>query len=530
MSEPIEESLTWEWFEDQEEEKPDYENAARIEFNLRADHPSVVKAADALTAGLEGNNAANRTHMAVVLLNLYRCYLLDPEKWVVYVRRKGNYDLVFKYNRNRIAWTSLVRVFDHLEALELADSALGFFYRGQEVEKGKSSRVRAKSNLIERLTREYAFTPELIQSHPDTEIILLRNTEKKPADYNDTGRNGAAAKRAFLRSYNAFLESQYIDLDADGFKPSVDLRIDLSRKQMIRVFNNNSFELGGRLYCGWWQEIPSDLRQRIIINNMKTVEHDYSGVHIHLLYAQEGKDFSKYGRDAYTLPDYSDDPKTRNLFKSLLLIAINAAPLLNPDGTIKMTGATRALHALHRKVRTWPDDYPDQLPDLKQALSDFGKYHAQIKHHFYQGRGLGLMYRDSRIAEDVLKMMMSQNIPVLPIHDSFVCPKLDEDQLVEAMKVAYRKHCNFDVSKALDAASTRRAKPAIMIKRDELDRNIEYPIIGDEEYYYDLLQVQDEQLIRNIMRFGEDSTFEKYAHIALNKEGKAVRRPSQSSY
>ncbi len=111
MAETEEYQDNWEWFEDPDEPTPDLENSIRIKFNLSADDDRVVLAASELVAGMEGNKTQNAVCMAIVLLNLYRCYLIDPEKFVVYVRRKGNYQMVFRYNRNRVAWTSLLRVF-----------------------------------------------------------------------------------------------------------------------------------------------------------------------------------------------------------------------------------------------------------------------------------------------------------------------------------------------------------------------------------------------------------------------------------
>ena len=283
------EHLTWEWYEDPEEIKPDYENSARIEFNLCVDDERVQLAASGLVANIgDGNKANNKTHMAVVLLNLYRCYLLDPEKWVVYVRRKGNYEAVFKYNRNRIAWTSLVRVVDELINAELVENVPGFYYRNQEVGRGKCSRVRAKPVLVELLEDQYGFTRDVVQRHPDEEVIILKDADKKPIDYEDNNQKEAARKRKGVLQINKYLKKPYLDLDAQEFKPKHDLNIDLSRRNIYRVFNNGSFTQGGRFYGPWWQRIGSDIRQHILIYDQPTVELDFKAQHPHLLYAIEG--------------------------------------------------------------------------------------------------------------------------------------------------------------------------------------------------------------------------------------------------
>jgi hypothetical protein len=510
------EYLTWEWYEDPEETIPDYENAARIVFNLSVEDKRVQHAASDLIGNLEGNRANNLTHMAVVLLNLYRCYLLDPEKWVVYVRRKGNYETVFKYNRNRIAWTSLVRVIDELIEKELVDHLPGFYYRNQEVEKGKCSRVRAKHTLITLLEGKYGFIRGIVQKHPDEEVIILKDEDKKPVDYEDNNRNQAARKRKFVRQYNEFLQRTYLDIDAEGFQPKHDLNIDLSRRNICRVFNNNSFTQGGRFYRGFWEEIPSALRKRIIINNLKIVEFDYSGVHINLLYVRNGQDFSLLGKDAYQLPDYPQTRDMRQLFKDLLLIALNASP------SEKLSGKERALRALRRKVSSKPDDYPSDLPDLKQAMADFSEYHEPIKHEFFSGVALKLMYIDSQIVEDVLRAMMLKDIPVLPVHDSFICPKLYEQELYQAMKDSYQKHCKFDISKVIEAPG-RKLKAGIKITEDELDRQIEYPLISDIEYHYDITAISDKVLLMQMLLYDEEHIIETDIQIKLYSDGTVTR-------
>jgi hypothetical protein len=249
---------------------------------------------------------------------------------------------------------------------------------------------------------------------------------------------------------------------------------------------------------------------------LKVIECDYSGVHIHLLYARNGHDFNLLGRDAYQLPDYAQTPQMRQLFKDLLLIALNASP------GKKLTGKERALMALERKVSKNPGDYPSELPDLEQAMIDFSEYHEPIKHEFFTGVALKLMYTDSQIVEDVLKEMMLNDIPVLPVHDSFICPKLYEHELYQAMKNSYQKHCKFDVSKAINAPGST-LKPGITIKEDELDRQIEYPLAGDAEYHYDMTTINDEDLLMQMLMYDEENIVETDIQIKFSEEGTVTR-------
>ena len=61
--------------------------------------------------------------------------------------------------------------------------------------------------------------------------------------------------------------------------------IQLQNVQLTRIFSRGSMELGGRFYRGWWQSIPSKHRPHIRIDGKKTIEVDYSGMCLRILYA-----------------------------------------------------------------------------------------------------------------------------------------------------------------------------------------------------------------------------------------------------
>jgi hypothetical protein len=59
--------------------------------------------------------------------------------------------------------------------------------------------------------------------------------------------------------------------------------------------------------------------------------------------------------------------------------------------------------------------------------------HQPIARLFNSGIGLDMQFLDSEIANRVLMKMIDKEMPVLPIHDSFVCKKQDEKGLREIM-------------------------------------------------------------------------------------------------
>ncbi|MCW3574034.1 hypothetical protein K6Y53_38700, partial [Burkholderia cenocepacia] len=88
-------------------------------------------------------------------------------------------------------------------------------------------------------------------------------------------------------------------------------------------FNAGSFELGGRLYGGFWQRMNKAERKDLRIDGEQAVELDFSQVGPRILYGMAG---AKMDRDAYAVPGYEDH---REGIKKLFAAMINtSAPLV----------------------------------------------------------------------------------------------------------------------------------------------------------------------------------------------------------
>ena len=73
--------------------------------------------------------------------------------------------------------------------------------------------------------------------------------------------------------------------------------IDLTKKVLVRIFNNHSFEQGGRFYRGWWQNVPSEYRKHITIDSKNTVEFDFSQLNPNIVYSAHNLELGS--EDAY---------------------------------------------------------------------------------------------------------------------------------------------------------------------------------------------------------------------------------------
>lgn len=489
------EDFDWSVFAELEEPKPDYNNAMPLNIHRKSTDARVAEVVEYLCSEIGYSFDRSKVHMRMVILNLYKAYLLDPDKYIGYSRDSSKYKLVFRYNKQRITYRPLIQVIKGLIAKEYVVPVTFSFNKVTRV--GRCSRIRANSKFIDLLVNRFNFTEEIVESYDDDEVIILKDYNKELKDYEDDDTTDTM--RAQVNRYNEFLQKTYIDLHHDGYVPESTLYVDLTAKTVKRIFNNGSFTQGGRYYGGFWMGLPSELRQRIIINNQKVVECDYSGIHIHLLYAMEGINYGAKGKDTYTLPDYGDDKKTRQLFKTLLLSALNAST------------ETKAIRALQEKINYNGSDYPSTIPKLKDVLSDFKEFHSPIAKYLGTGAGLELMYHDSQIAERVITKMMDYGIPILSVHDSFICPTLHYKVLYNTMKESYEYYYANILKCVTDI------KAMIQIKYSELQYDQEYPCESEHsQYYYDPSTIEDWSLVDRLMYYDETGTIPVVKQVRLS--------------
>ena len=282
-----------------------------------------------------------------------------------------------------------------------------------------------------------------------SDCIRLKDSEKRLKRFTDTDEIRKMRKQ--LEKWNDFLENNHhIDLllpDAkiedlyekedkdekwEAFLHDERDRpkfVEFERVRLYRVFNNGSFNEGGRFYGGWWQNVPSEYRQFITINGHTTWEYDYSTLHPAMLYAELGLPLRD---DAYEIEGIKPTKHNRKLIKTTFLKLINAQKDQRIEGPRK--------EALP-KGWTWDS--------LQKAII---KKHEPIKKHLRSGVGLKLQKRDAEIAKTVMTRMMKRDIAVLPVHDSFITYHELGDELEKEMRRAYKEHTDGNIEIKADVS------------------------------------------------------------------------------
>lgn len=388
----------------------------------------------------DGNEKIQKRHLKVVLLHLYVTWCTDPKLKVSYQRNVNAYKPKSRYNSLHIS-KKTIQVVNTLISAGLVEHKLGF--NDQETGISRESRMWPTEALIEKF-RSAKFGPLDVGNHENKECIILREQD------SDTGKqikieyeNDEQIKRMRreLRDYYALLCRTFIDIPTLK-ENSIDLGLDkkgrpkhliVSQRDKFvrRIFNRGSFKKGGRFWGGWWQRCPKEWRERIFINDEPTVEIDYSGLHIVLLYAKAGIDYWKVvGVDPYTIPkpDFlMDNEQTRRVCKGLVLVALNAK---DEESAYRAFRSEAAAGSAEKRLTN------EQLAFLLATLK---AKHKPIANEFASDAGIDLMNLDAKITEDIIRGFTATNQPILTIHDSYIVIDGHEEVLGIAMREAFAR-------------------------------------------------------------------------------------------
>jgi len=216
------------------------------------------------------------------------------------------------------------------------------------------------------------------------------------------------------------------------FKSGNRYEINKNSMYLYRSFSRNDYRCGGRFFTPIFQSLSGFIRETMTIDGQETVELDYSGHHIRMLYHKEGLNFNGECY-VYTKQDTKNKHK-RDLHKSIAMIAINA------------TSRSSAVRAVQSKINKDNYDIPNfKAPSLKyinEQYEEFLNYHKPIAKYVNADIGIRLQREDSDIMNDILVNLSKRSIIGLPVHDSVIVQKKHAQILKDEMINCYYKHTN----------------------------------------------------------------------------------------
>ena len=370
----------------------------------------------------------------VLIVDLWKAVKSTPIRECSINKRSGWYSENPRYRDPLLTYKQMIAVFDGLINIGFIEvTREGYFDR--TIYQGKTTRFVARDELLERLQELEGHPAISIKPDFNAETIILRDKvdgRKVLQEYEDTP--ATERHRANLKKINSCFLRHWCDLEVqDTELAKLEARIanhatkepiDFSQRTLVRIFSNGSFKQGGRFYRGWWQNVPSEYRKYITIDEKRTAEFDFSQLNPHLLYHSNYKVLGS--DDAY---DRVLDGEHRKIVKQAFNAMVQAStPLKSCPEEIDMSGLEMSWAELRDRII---------------------KAHKPIADHFFKGVGNHLQFMDSNIAERIMLHFAGMDAPALPVHDSFILHHAygESGEVEEAMRRAFYEEVGNHISK-----------------------------------------------------------------------------------
>jgi hypothetical protein len=280
-------------------------------------------------------------------------------------------------------------------------------------ERSTRTTIKPGAKFIE-LIEKHKITFEDLAVDAAEEVIILKRAksgywdEGGQIEYDDTPTT--LRLRDEVRELNSFLEEADIKFDQSIHDRPVDVRA----RRLFRYFARGDFKSGGRLFRGFWENLPKRARLLgVSIEGEPVVELDYSQLNPMLAYAMVG--CSPPSGDAYSLPGLEQHRDgVKRVFNALLFDKgpRKSFPKGESDRFAKKVKIGDVIKAIHEKH-----------PNLGSVLST--------------GVGFHLMYLESELMMRVLEKLRYQDIVGLPVFDGVIASKAEI--AIEVMKDQFKK-------------------------------------------------------------------------------------------
>jgi hypothetical protein len=282
---------------------------------------------------------------------------------------------------------------------------------------GVQSTLAPGPKLLSRLDR-FAITQHDIACSDEDEPIVLRSVKMpgqevaKAVEYTDIPKTDKL--RAEMNSINAYLAQADVSCKRHNTNPN--------DRYLRRIFNNDSFDQGGRLYGGFWQRLMSENRyEHIRINKDMIAECDYGQMSILLMYAEAKAQEQIPEGDLYDLNAYGIPHECRPGIKKVMQAIINS-----PDIPKRLPKGARK----HIPARI----------SLKDILTAIEQQHPIIFPLMTSNLGMQLFRKESDILVKVLLTLQKHDVVALPIHDAVLVADEDRETAIRVMKDVFQEH------------------------------------------------------------------------------------------
>ena len=338
-----------------------------------------------------------------LLTNLYKS---DGEP-IIYLRHQDNYSRGTFYYNEKLSYRIIKKCIDALEKFDLIQQGVGAlihdakysYFQATDKLQDIFNGLNVKNSNISYELKRTVYLREEKQTQGESGKYL-------PVDYTKT-HNSRLNK--LMVKYNSFIKGFDISWEATrearllhkclNWKDEPDL---IEKRSLYCIFNGNMSN-GGRMYGGFWINMPKVLRPFLRIQGEALTDIDFNACHIQILYKGIKESIPK---NPYV---YTKETDRRDVAKKLLLTTLNYKKKKG-----RSIGQIRRGVIAASKVQK---EFYVEYETAKEILLELEELHTQIKEYFYTGVGLRLQKEEAGYMRKIMKACMKKKILILPCHD-----------------------------------------------------------------------------------------------------------------
>tara|TARA_R110001583_G_scaffold101415_1_gene247856 strand:+ start:9464 stop:10762 length:1299 start_codon:yes stop_codon:yes gene_type:complete len=313
-------------------------------------------------------------------------------------------------------------ILDTMIAPEMVYIALEVGHKGY-FGPARRTTIKAGWRALKRI-KEHDLSIDDFSLADDQEVIILRSMkddywdESQDIEYGDTPET--FRYRQQVQEINQWLDHADINFD-EAVLAEGERFIDSTDRKLRRIFTQERFDSGGRLFGGFWQRLrKKDRFGGLMIGDEFGVELDYGQMTPRIIYGM--LEAEPPSEDLYSIPGYSTH-------RAGIKQVMNA-----------MLFSTKRLARMPKGVRqSFARDH--HITDVCNAIE---AAHPSISSKFYTGIGHDTQFIESEILIDTLLQLKKMNIVALPIHDALIVPPSSQDQVREVMLSTFKHHTGID--------------------------------------------------------------------------------------
>lgn len=380
--------------------------------------------------------------VTAVVANLARAYVDPPETGCLATKtRNGD-------GRTRYDHPAFVTMFrDVLDAL----FALGYIERRiPDAVRGEAHSIRPLDRWTKMAAALDLSTSDFAFSDAQEPIVLVRKASRgeptgtdhyvlrDPVNYPETPES--SHMRDQMRRLNAYLASAGIAFVDDAMVPRVNPRDRFMRRRFILREGRPlpSFDEGGRLFGGFWQNLASARRANIRIQGSPVVTLDYRSMFTRLAYLEVGE--HPPPGDLYLIPGLEGH---RSGVKLAMNVFLFDTSLRRREWPSEMGVGVGTDDDARSDPNGLAASFKARLPEgwtVRRTRAAILALHPALAKAWGRGLGYRLMYLESEILVDVLTRLMEADVPALGLHDGLLVPNHKSDVGLAAMAdAAYRR-------------------------------------------------------------------------------------------